>query len=149
MPIYDYVCASCKQRTEVIHGIDAPGPRFCPACGAEGTLRKALTTPAVHFKGSGWAKKDRSSSSSTGTRTAAASGDSGDGATKAGEGATASSGSDGGTSGGGGGGTDSGSGADSGSRGADSGSRGADSGSRSADKTTTKGAGRAARSDEG
>lgn len=65
MPIYDYACSNCGQTTEVIHGIDAPAPRFCPACGAEGTLRKAFATPAVHFKGSGWAKKDRSSSSSS------------------------------------------------------------------------------------
>ena len=63
MPIYDYLCSNCGQTTEVIHGIDAPGPRFCPACGAEGTLRKAFVAPTVHFKGSGWAKKDRSSSS--------------------------------------------------------------------------------------
>ena len=62
MPIYDYLCSSCGERTEVIHGIDAPGPRFCPACGAEDTLRKAFAPPTVHFKGSGWAKKDRSSS---------------------------------------------------------------------------------------
>jgi putative FmdB family regulatory protein len=63
VPIYDYLCASCGERTEVIHGISDPGPRFCPACGADGTLRKAFAPPAVHFKGSGWAKKDRSSSS--------------------------------------------------------------------------------------
>jgi putative FmdB family regulatory protein len=62
VPIYDYICSSCATRTEVIHGIDAPGPRFCPACGADGTLRKAFVAPTVHFKGSGWAKKDRSSS---------------------------------------------------------------------------------------
>ena len=53
MPIYDYICRDCGQRTEVIHGIDAPGPRFCPACGAEETLRKAFVAPTVHFKGSG------------------------------------------------------------------------------------------------
>jgi putative FmdB family regulatory protein len=63
MPIYDYLCSNCGQKTEFIHGIDAPAPRYCPACGAEGTLRKTFATPAVHFKGSGWAKKDRSSSS--------------------------------------------------------------------------------------
>ena len=63
MPIYDYLCSNCGERTEVIHGISDPGPRFCPACGAEGTLRKAFAAPAVLFKGSGWAKKDRSSSS--------------------------------------------------------------------------------------
>jgi putative FmdB family regulatory protein len=62
MPIYDYLCSNCGVKTEVIHGIDAPAPRFCPACGAEGTLRKTFAAPAVVFKGSGWAKKDRSSS---------------------------------------------------------------------------------------
>lgn len=60
MPIYDYLCSNCGETTEVIHGITAPGPRFCPVCGAEGTLRKAFVVPSVHFKGSGWAKKDRS-----------------------------------------------------------------------------------------
>jgi putative FmdB family regulatory protein len=66
VPIYDYLCSNCAERTEVIHGISDPGPRYCPACGADGTLRKAFAPPAVHFKGSGWAKKDRSSSSGKG-----------------------------------------------------------------------------------
>jgi putative FmdB family regulatory protein len=81
MPIYDYLCSNCGQTTEVIHGIDAPVPRFCPVCGAEGTLRKTIAAPAVLFKGSGWAKKDRSSAS--GARSKAGSGpgsSSGDGA---------------------------------------------------------------------
>jgi putative FmdB family regulatory protein len=60
VPIYDYICGVCGQRTEVIHGINAPSPQFCPACGAEGSLRKGFVAPTVHFKGSGWAKKDRS-----------------------------------------------------------------------------------------
>ena len=62
MPIYDYTCTDCGHVTEVIHGINDDGPRFCPACGAEGVMRKGFATPAVHFKGSGWARKDRSSS---------------------------------------------------------------------------------------
>jgi len=65
MPIYDYLCSSCGERTEVMHGIEAPAPRFCPACGSEGTLRKAFVVPAIVFKGSGWAKKDRSGGSGT------------------------------------------------------------------------------------
>lgn len=71
MPIYDYLCSNCRHVTEVIHGIHDAGPRFCPACGAEGTMRKTLTTPTVHFKGSGWAKKDRSSASTSRTKAAA------------------------------------------------------------------------------
>src|SRR4051794_14944679 len=84
MPIYDYLCSNCGQTTEVIHGIEAPGPRFCPACGAEGTLRKAFAAPTVHFKGSGWAKKDRSSSSGSRAKAGSTppSNDSSDGAAK-------------------------------------------------------------------
>jgi len=63
VPIYDYTCSACGHLTEVIHGINDHGPRFCPECGAEGTMTKAFTTPAIHFKGSGWAKKDRASAS--------------------------------------------------------------------------------------
>jgi putative FmdB family regulatory protein len=63
VPIYDYVCSNCGKLTEVVHGINDSGPKFCPECGAEGTMTKAFTTPAIHFKGSGWAKKDRSASS--------------------------------------------------------------------------------------
>ncbi|HEX5148080.1 MAG TPA: FmdB family zinc ribbon protein [Candidatus Limnocylindrales bacterium] len=66
MPIYDYTCAACGHLTEVIHGMREGGPRFCPSCGAEGTMRKGFAAPAVHFKGSGWAKKDRSATASPG-----------------------------------------------------------------------------------
>ncbi len=65
MPIYDYRCSACGHLTEIVHGINDHGPTFCPECGAEGTMRKGFTTPAIHFKGSGWAKKDRSATSSS------------------------------------------------------------------------------------
>ena len=58
MPLYDYVCGACGRRFEVIHGVHADPPTSCPLCG-EGPVRKAITAPAVHFKGSGWAKKER------------------------------------------------------------------------------------------
>ncbi len=58
MPLYDYVCAACGRRFEVIHGIDADPPASCPLCG-EGPVRKAITAPTVHYRGSGWAKKER------------------------------------------------------------------------------------------
>lgn len=102
MPIYDYVCSSCQHRVEVIHGIHDAGPRFCPNCGTEGSMRKAPATPAIHFKGSGWAKKDRSSTSGAPKKGSAASSNDGKGA-KAGSGSSstsaASSGSEGAGSG--------------------------------------------------
>jgi putative FmdB family regulatory protein len=64
MPIYDYRCSACGHLIEVVHGIYDHGPKFCPECGAEATMSKGFTTPAIHFKGSGWAKKDRSTTSS-------------------------------------------------------------------------------------
>ena len=60
MPIYDYTCSACGHLTEVLHGINDHGPRFCPECGAEGTMTKGFAPPTIHFKGTGWAKKDRS-----------------------------------------------------------------------------------------
>ncbi len=58
MPIYDYECANCRRLFEVVHGVHVPGPTSCPLCGG-GPVRKAISAPAVHFKGSGWAKKER------------------------------------------------------------------------------------------
>jgi len=60
MPTYDYICSSCGRTTEIVHSINGGPPAACPACGAVGTLRKAFNPPTIHFKGSGWAKKDRS-----------------------------------------------------------------------------------------
>jgi putative FmdB family regulatory protein len=58
VPLYDYDCAACGRRFEVIHGVNDPGPESCPLCGS-GPVRKAFAPPAIHFKGSGWAKKER------------------------------------------------------------------------------------------
>ena len=63
MPVYEYRCAACDHLAEVIHGINDPGPRFCESCGSEGTMRKGFGMPAVLYKGSGWARKDRPSRS--------------------------------------------------------------------------------------
>ena len=62
MPVYDYLCSACDHRADILHGINDPGPRFCPSCGAEATMRKQFAAPAIHFKGTGWAKKDRGGS---------------------------------------------------------------------------------------
>ncbi len=67
MPIYDYLCTECDHRADILHGINDPGPNFCPSCGKEGTMRKQFAAPAIHYKGSGWAKKDRGGSSAAKT----------------------------------------------------------------------------------
>jgi putative FmdB family regulatory protein len=61
MPLYDYLCANCGHEVEVMHSVHGHGPAACPVCG--GQMKKAIVAPAVHFKGSGWARKDRSGSS--------------------------------------------------------------------------------------
>jgi putative FmdB family regulatory protein len=75
MPTYDYVCRACGHRIEVMHGVHEQGPTVCPNCHAR-ALRKAIVSPTVLYKGSGWAKKDRGSSART---KAAAKADSADG----------------------------------------------------------------------
>lgn len=58
MPLYDYDCSACGRRFEAIHGVHEDPPAACPLCGS-GPVRKAISAPAFHFKGSGWAKKER------------------------------------------------------------------------------------------
>jgi len=62
VPLYDYVCEACRHRFEVIHGVHDHGPTTCPNCG-KGPVRKGITTAAIHYKGSGWAKKERHAAS--------------------------------------------------------------------------------------
>jgi putative FmdB family regulatory protein len=80
MPTYDYICPN-GHRFEVAHSVTADGPTACPICGAS-PVRKAFAPPTIHFKGSGWAKKDRGAAARS----------------KARDGVTAGSGSDGGGS---------------------------------------------------
>jgi putative FmdB family regulatory protein len=63
LPRYDYVCSNCGHRMEVSHSIHGPGPADCPKCG--GPVKKAFSAPAVHFKGTGWARKERSGGART------------------------------------------------------------------------------------
>ena len=81
MPIYEYICTACDHRADILHGINDPAPQFCLSCGKGGTMRKLFAPPTIHYKGSGWAKKDRGGSgarSSSGQGTSStASGDAG------------------------------------------------------------------------
>ncbi len=78
MPRYDYDCAACDRRFEAVLGVHEDGPTVCSLCG-RGPVKKAFSPPTIHFKGSGWAKKERhASTASRASRGSAADGASGD-----------------------------------------------------------------------
>jgi putative FmdB family regulatory protein len=52
MPLYEYECAKCGERTEAIQRHGDALLTVCPACG--GALVKLLSAPAFQFKGSGF-----------------------------------------------------------------------------------------------
>ena len=81
MPTYDYECAACRRRFEVVHGVHAEGPTSCPLCG-EGPVRKVITAANVHYKGSGWAKKERRTTAASGASKSGGDGSSSDDGSK-------------------------------------------------------------------
>jgi putative FmdB family regulatory protein len=61
MPIYEYACTSCGERTEAKQSFDDPPLEECPHCG--GTLRKLFSPVGIVFKGSGFYSTDAKGSS--------------------------------------------------------------------------------------
>ncbi len=57
MPIYDYQCARCNHKAEVMRGMSAPSIEACPNCGAE-AFSKQLSAPSFQLNGSGWYATD-------------------------------------------------------------------------------------------
>ena len=67
MPLYEYECAACGGRFEMIQKFSDDPPAECRLC-AKGPVRRLLSSPAIQFKGSGWyitdyAKKGQTDSS--------------------------------------------------------------------------------------
>ena len=52
MPLYEYECAACRHRFELIQKFSDPPVEKCPACG--GTVHKLQSAPAIQFKGAGF-----------------------------------------------------------------------------------------------
>lgn len=66
MPLYEYQCDACGRRFEQIRKFSDPPVEVCPTCG--GKVRKLVSSPAFHLKGTGWyatdySKKDKGESS--------------------------------------------------------------------------------------
>jgi len=53
MPLYEYECSACGHRFELIQRFADPPAEKCAACG-QGPVLKLISSPAVHFKGTGW-----------------------------------------------------------------------------------------------
>jgi putative FmdB family regulatory protein len=56
MPVYEYACTSCGERTEARQSFDDPPLEECPRCG--GRLRKLYSPVGIVFKGSGFYATD-------------------------------------------------------------------------------------------
>lgn len=54
MPIYEYQCPDCGHRFDALQKFSDEPIRVCPKCAAD-HVRKLISAPALHFKGSGWA----------------------------------------------------------------------------------------------
>jgi putative FmdB family regulatory protein len=52
MPVYEYACTACGERTEARQNFDDPPLEECPVCG--GKLRKLYSPVGIVFKGSGF-----------------------------------------------------------------------------------------------
>lgn len=57
MPIYEYVCATCGQKSDHLMRMSDPDPTECPSCGPA-TLTRAVSAPSFRLSGSGWYETD-------------------------------------------------------------------------------------------
>ena len=71
MPLYEYECTQCGQRTEKIRKFSDPPLTKCAKCG--GKLKQLVSSSAIQFKGSGWYVTDYARKPSTATANSAAS----------------------------------------------------------------------------
>ena len=64
MPLYEYQCAACGQRFEVIQKFSDAPVDVCRLCG-KGPVERLLSSPAIQFKGTGWYITDYAKKSGT------------------------------------------------------------------------------------
>ncbi len=57
MPIYDFQCASCGFKNELMRKISEASITICPNCQKE-TFAKMLSAPSFQLSGSGWYASD-------------------------------------------------------------------------------------------
>ncbi|GAB1408434.1 hypothetical protein MASR1M8_23530 [Thermomonas brevis] len=58
MPIYAFACDACGHAFDRLQKLSDADPVVCPACGAEGRVRRQLTAPQFRLAGGGWYETD-------------------------------------------------------------------------------------------
>lgn len=58
MPIYAFECAACGHAFDRLQKLSDADPAQCPACSAEGGVRRQLTAPQFRLAGGGWYETD-------------------------------------------------------------------------------------------
>jgi putative FmdB family regulatory protein len=71
MPIYEFICQECGNEFERLQSFSDTSAPLCPSCQSV-QVRRRLSPPAIHFKGSGWYVTDskngaKNGKTSTGT----------------------------------------------------------------------------------
>lgn len=80
MPVYEYACTVCGERTEAKQSFSAPPLEECPVCG--GKLRKLYSPVGIVFKGSGFYSTDRNKAKESAAISKGEKASSGDGAAR-------------------------------------------------------------------
>jgi putative FmdB family regulatory protein len=57
MPIYEYQCTKCEEKTEALQKISDEPLVKCPSCGKRG-LKKLVSAASFRLKGGGWYETD-------------------------------------------------------------------------------------------
>lgn len=57
MPIYEYQCANCHHKFELIQKISAEPAKQCPEC-LMNTAERLVSAPGFQLKGTGWYATD-------------------------------------------------------------------------------------------
>ena len=57
MPLYEYQCSFCGQKSEILHKISDPDATDCPRCQQPG-LQRLVSAPRFKLKGTGWYETD-------------------------------------------------------------------------------------------
>ena len=57
MPIYEYVCATCGEKSDHLMRLSDPDPTECPKCGPA-TMTRAVSAPQFRLAGAGWYETD-------------------------------------------------------------------------------------------